>query len=164
MTTSFPQAAEFTKLFENMLGRERERLEVKSQIIGHGATDMQEGRVLNRIMRVVPSGWEFEGDQRHAEVITSTLNLEASKAVATRGEDAKKEKEEELHFTLLGSAEELMFLAIGRNSNFFDARQARHIQYAVKELCRTMSAPTMGHWRQMMRLGRYVKGRPCAVA
>ena len=122
---------------------------MKSQIIGHGATDMQEGRVLNRIIRAVPNDWEVEGDQRHAELITRTFHFEASKAVATPGEDAKKDKEEE----------ESHFLERKKARKFYDARQARH-PVAVKELSRAMSAPTMGHWRQMKRAGRYLKGGP----
>ena len=46
-------------MIENMLGK---RFEVMSHISGHVATDMQEGRGLNRIIRAVSSGWEFEGD------------------------------------------------------------------------------------------------------
>ena len=68
------------------------RFEVKSQIIGHGATGMQKGRVLNRIIWAFPSGW---CDQRHAELITRTLNCDASKAVVIPGEDANNDKEEE---------------------------------------------------------------------
>ena len=33
------------------------------------------------------------------------------------------------------------------------------IQYAVKELSRTMSSPTVGCWERLKRLGRYLIGR-----
>ena len=44
------------------------------------------------------------------------------------------------------------------------AQDTADIQYAVKEVCRGMVSPTRGHWRQVKRLGRYLKGRPRAVA
>ena len=37
------------------------------------------------------------------------------------------------------------------------------MQYAVKELCRRISAPTKGDMKKLVRLGRYLVGRPRAV-
>ena len=34
------------------------------------------------------------------------------------------------------------------------------IQYATKEACRDMSKPTQGSWRRILRIGRYLCGRP----
>ena len=36
-------------------------------------------------------------------------------------------------------------------------------QYAIKELCRRMSAPTQQSWTRLVRLWRYLLGRPRAV-
>ena len=44
------------------------------------------------------------------------------------------------------------------------AEDKADIQYAVKEVCRGMASPTGDHWRQVKRFGRYLKGRPLAVA
>ena len=37
-------------------------------------------------------------------------------------------------------------------------------QYAVKEICRGMACPTIGHWKRLKRLGRYLRGRPRVVS
>ena len=42
-------------------------------------------------------------------------------------------------------------------------RQIADTQFAIKEVCRVMANPTVGHWRQWKRLGRYLRGRPRAV-
>ena len=60
------------------------RFEVKTSMIGHGPNDASEGRVLHRIIRATIGVWEYEGDQRHAELIVQSLNnLEKSKPVTT---------------------------------------------------------------------------------
>ena len=44
------------------------RFELKTAVVGHGASDAREGRALNRIIRTTADGWEYEGDQRHADL------------------------------------------------------------------------------------------------
>ena len=62
---------------------------VKDKIMGskHEMGELSETRVLNRILRWTSSGWEYEADQRHAELIFRGMNLEGAKAVKTPGED-----------------------------------------------------------------------------
>ena len=43
--------------------------------------------VLHRIIRVGSSGWEYEADQRHAEILIKTLNMEHANPVCTLGEE-----------------------------------------------------------------------------
>ena len=43
------------------------RFELMTAVVGHGASDAREGRALNRIIRTTADGWEYEGDQRHAD-------------------------------------------------------------------------------------------------
>ena len=38
------------------------RSELKTTVVGHGASDAREGRVLNRIIWATADGWEYEGD------------------------------------------------------------------------------------------------------
>ena len=84
------------------------RFEIKTQVIGapnpvagaRAATGsgasvdqcVQEGRVLNRIIRVCSLGWQYEPDQRHAEIIIKTLGLGSSKPVKTPGEEENKKE------------------------------------------------------------------------
>ena len=46
-----------------------------------------ESRILNRVVRWTPQGWEYEADQRHAELIVKAMGVEKGKAVATPGEE-----------------------------------------------------------------------------
>ena len=75
------------------------RFEIKTQVIGSGRgvrtdvrrtdnaepDEVQEGRVLNRIVRWTQDGWEVEPDQRHADIIVHELQLQESRAVSTPG-------------------------------------------------------------------------------
>ena len=42
----------------------------------------------------------------------------------------------------------------------FVAQDRPDVQYATKEVCREMSAPTVGGLRKLKRLARYLKGKP----
>ena len=43
--------------------------EIKTKVVGTGDEEDREGKVLNRVIRVTDDGWEYEPDQRHAEII-----------------------------------------------------------------------------------------------
>ena len=57
--------------------------------------EIQEGRVLNRIIRRTDEGWEIEPDQRHADIIVHEMGLTESKPVATPGETESRQEEGE---------------------------------------------------------------------
>ena len=44
---------------------------IKTTIAGHGPDQVRELKALNRVLRATDRGWEFEGDQRHGELIRS---------------------------------------------------------------------------------------------
>ena len=54
------------------------------------------------------------------------------------------------------------YRAISARANYL-AQDRTDIQYAVKEVCRAMSAPTKGDLRKLRRLGRYLIERPRVV-
>jgi hypothetical protein len=139
----------------------KERFEIKTHVIGSKSTMSQEGKVLNRVLRRTPEGWEYEADPRHAELIIKSLNLEDSKPVSTAGEDEKEWKIEEEAEKLEGQ-QATEYRALAARSNYLAADRP-DIQYAVKEICRGMSSPTRGGWRKLKRLGRYLVGRPRAI-
>ena len=43
--------------------------EFQTQRLGAGKQQKTEGKVLNRILRHIASGWEIEADPRHAELV-----------------------------------------------------------------------------------------------
>ena len=56
--------------------RLEERFEVKTTLIGHRKDEAPEGRVLNRVIRACSAGWEYEGDQRHTELVVGAMEEE----------------------------------------------------------------------------------------
>ena len=78
-----------------MQRRLEQRFEIKSKVIGSGAGESREERVLNRIIRCTPQGWENEADQRHAELIVKGMGMEEAKGVKGPGEDEKPWEAEE---------------------------------------------------------------------
>ena len=130
------------------------RFEIKTQMIGHDAEFKQEGKILNRVVRATPRGFEMEADQRHAELIIETLELEDNKGVATAGVDDPVEEDIDLEgekiFGYRSLAARANYLAVDRPD----------IMYAAKELCRKMSRPTVQAWHKLVRLGKYLKTKP----
>ena len=59
-------------------------LKIKGRL-GLDAKDDKEMRVLNRIVRVDPSGLSYEADPRHAELLVQSMNLQGCSPVATPG-------------------------------------------------------------------------------
>ena len=54
------------------------------------------------------------------------------------------------------------FRAVAARANYLAADRP-DIQYAVKEICRSMSKPVEGDWHKLVRLGRYLKEAPRCV-
>ena len=75
------------------------RFELKTTVIGTGAGDLKEGKILNRVLRVTEAGWELETDPRHAELLIEQPHLDGSKLVSTSGiadNEGQQEEEQEL--------------------------------------------------------------------
>ena len=47
------------------------KFEMKTVIVGHSEAEWicKEGKILNRVVRATPEGWEYEPDLRHAAAI-----------------------------------------------------------------------------------------------
>ena len=71
------------------------RFKIKTQLIGRGKDKISEGRILNRVIRYTDIGWEYEPDQRHAELIVRDLGLEDAKGVSTPGDRLKEHELDE---------------------------------------------------------------------
>ena len=57
--------------------------------LGEEPKDLKEIRMLNRIIRITPTGLLYEADPRHAELLAKSMGLDTCKTVATPG--TKKE-------------------------------------------------------------------------
>ena len=102
---------------------------------------------------------ETKGTQK---LVVGVMDLKSAKTVTTPGEDAKEEKEEE-ESRLFGGEQGHNVQAASVRANYM-AMDRADIQFAVKEICRSMANPTIGSWRQLKRLARYLKKQPPAVA
>ena len=129
---------------------------MKDNIIGSSkaAGGLSEVRALYIIIRWASSGWEYEADQRHAELIVIGMNLERGKGSDTPGEDTPtwKLEEEEEH---LDPSQATNFRGLAARANYL-ASDRTDIQYAVKECCRGMTNPQKKHWNLLKRLARYL--------
>ena len=58
---------------------------MKTQVLGRRDDEMQEIRILNKVVRVEEDGIELEADPRHAELVVRELGLEGAKASPVPG-------------------------------------------------------------------------------
>ena len=135
--------------------------EIKTQRIGRGAKLVAEGKVLNRVLRATKSGWEIEADPRHAELVVEQLGLQNEKAVATPGIGGQDEDDLPEDIPLTGS-DISCFRGVAARCNYLGPDRP-DCNFAIKECCREMSAPTTGSLRRLKRLGRYLKKCPRLV-
>lgn len=140
------------------------RFEMKTTTVGHAnEKDMvAEGKILNRIVRATSSGWEYECDQRHVEVLVEEVELAGTRALSTPGVDEEVNKKEESTLALLGPEMASAYRSLAARCDYIAVDRA-DAQYAIKELCRDMLAPTEASWSKHVRLGRCFLGRPRAV-
>ena len=133
--------SQFRKKLEN-------RFEIKTKMIGTGMEESMEGKVLNRVIRVTADGWEYEPDQRHAEMIIAELGLQDAKVAST---DEKKWEEDENEAPLRSDMAS-RFRSIAARINYLAADRP-DLMYSAKEACRQMSSPTEGGWKMLKRIG-----------
>ena len=137
------------------------RFEIKTKIIGQGEGEDREARVLNRIIHVTLEGWEYEPDQRHADILIQAMNLSGAKGVKAPGKDEKNWEMSE-NDQAVDPKEETHFRALAARANYL-ALDRMDLQYATKEVCRGMAAPTRGHVKKLTRLIRYLIEVPRVV-
>ena len=110
------------------------RFEVKTKVLGSGQGEEKEGRVLNRVIRVTENGWEYEPDQRHADIIIEAMGMKEAKGVLTPTED-EKAWEEKSNDEELDAEKATKFRKVGARANYL-AQDRPDSMYCVKEICR----------------------------
>ena len=129
-------------------------------VLGPGKEDAKEVVVLNRVLAWDGCDFSYEADPRHVEMILRDLELESCKAAATPG--VKQGSNELRDETLLDRGRHSVYRSVVARGNFL-AQDRPDIRFAVKELCRRMSAPRECDWTALKRFGRYLKGKPRMV-
>ena len=136
------------------------RFDIKTTVLGTEAGDLKEGKILNRVLRVTEAGWELEADPRHADLFIEQLHFDGSKPVTTPGiEDTEEQQGDEQE---LRPWEVREYFGVAARGNYLGADRP-DVQFAVKEACRDMSAPTQRSLWRMRRVVRYLVGAPRLV-
>ena len=128
--------------------------------LGPGEHDGKEAVVLNRIVRWTPDGIEYEADPRQAEKLIEECGLAGSNTVVTPG--IRLSHDEVLKDQPLEERLTTAFRAAAARANYLAADRL-DCQYAAKEVCRHMAAPTRAAWMALKRLCRYLVGLPRMV-
>ena len=117
------------------------RFEIKTTTVGANAHDgeVREARILNRVIRNTPEGWEYEADQRHADLIIQEIGASCKGTLSHPGGDNKTLEEEGVSKELVG-AQATRFRAVAARANYLSA-DGPDIQYSVKEGCRRFRKP-----------------------
>jgi hypothetical protein len=124
--------------------------------LGGDSGDLQELRVLNRVLRWTRDGIYYEADPRHQEILVAQL-AGSIKSLSTPG--AKERKEEEEAEEELTEQEVSAYRSGAARANYLSLDRP-DIAFATKELCRRMSCPTRKDIESLTRVARYLKGAP----
>jgi hypothetical protein len=107
---------------------------------------------------------EYEADEKHRAVIMKELGLEdesnsvVSPIVKVDGRDDHDEGDDH-DDEPLSREEQRQFRALAARANYL-AQDRPDLQYAVKEVCRSMAKPTVKGVEALKRIGRYLVGVP----
>ena len=144
-------------------------LKVRGKMSGD-PTDMQEITILNRRLTWRGDEMTYEADPKHAEIICEKFGLGPESKGLTRpcvkesGVDvhgkappglAACHLEGEMLDGPLNAHETREFRAVAARANYL-AQDRPDIQFAVKEVCREMSAPSEDSWVKLKRIARYL--------
>ena len=119
----------------------------------------KEVRVLNRVVRWTESGWEYEADQRHGEIIVRDTGTDDAKPVMT---PVAEEKENDDDGDVLEGGEARWYRGVAARGIYLSLDRP-DTAFASKEASKQMSKPRRTDERRVKRLGRYLKGFPRVV-
>jgi hypothetical protein len=136
--------------------------EIKTQRVCGREGCAKEGKILNRIVRWTPQGYELEGDPRHAELVVEQLGVQDLPSLSAPGIDCVEADAGDEDDIELDAVKAKLYRGIAARCKHL-AVERPELQFAVKELCREMSRATIGSRSKLVRVGRYLKGHPRLV-
>ena len=71
--------------------------------MGKGIGYKNEGKVLNRVLRVTEDGWEMDSDPRNAELVVEQWGLKDGKGIGTPGLSSADEDDNDEDVPLTGA-------------------------------------------------------------
>jgi hypothetical protein len=128
-------------------------------VLGDGVSDDKEITILNRKLSWGEDGLKYEADEKHVEEILKYFNLSKE----SRGLDAPSIRESATEATEdskpLDAKGATEFRGLAARANYLSLDRA-DIQYATKEACREMAAPTHKSMAKFKRIARYLLNHP----
>ena len=168
------------------------KYKIKSEMIGEDMDLKKEMKVLNRTIKWVDNwGVTCEADARHAEIIIDQTGANDKTSLKSpwakddnsdfkrepgetdeqkRTDIARKKAEGKLgnkkdkrdSEVALDSTRATQYRALVARANYLAVDRV-DLQFPVKELARKMSSPSETDWDRLVRLARYLRGRPRLV-
>ena len=141
-----------------------DKYKLKVETLSGASEDVQEVKILNKIVRWTPNGLELEADPRHAELVVRELGLEQASVSKVPG--VKPSRDGEVTAAMseeLGRDEARRYRAVAARLNYL-APDRVDIGYSVKEAARSMAKPLVGDWDKLKRIGRYLLGKPRLIS
>ena len=126
--------------------------------LGPDPPDMKAITILNRIVGWTAEGIRYEADPRHVDLIIEELGLQKANGSSITGCKIDEVEGD----TELDSEEAYRYRSVAARLNFLAADRV-DIQFASKEICRSMSAPRASDWGKVRKLGRYLNKFPRQV-
>ena len=139
-----------------------DKYKIKVETLSGDAGDVQEVKILNKIVRWTDTGVEFEADPRHAEIVIKELGLTDAAPSKVPGVKPPKMHTEDDEPVELGREEARRYRAIAARLNYL-APDRFDCGYSTKEAARNMARPLEGDFDKLKRIGRYLVGRPRLV-
>ena len=128
--------------------------------LGPGDQDDKEATLLGRIVRWEASGNSCEANPKYRESVLEALGLgKDSKSLTSPGTKDADRDDDSLPKVFGDDCE---YRSIVATINYM-ATDMPDLQFACKEACREMSAPTVQSWKKVKRIGRYLLGREKVV-
>ena len=114
--------------------------ESKHELLGPGSKHAKSIRVLNRVLAWTPEGIAYEADQRHADLVVSTLGLQEPTGESTPGTREEVERMLKDEGEPLPPHAAIEYRALAARLNYL-ALDRPDIQYATKEAVKHMATP-----------------------
>jgi hypothetical protein len=131
-------------------------------IVGSEPEGQKSITILNREVRWEPGKVSLEADPMHARGIVQDMGLEVGpKGLETPMTKDRNDEPDEADEEI-GAAEATRFRGIAARANYLGIDWV-DVQYAVKEIFRSMAKPQVSSWGGLKRLARYVLEYPRVV-
>ena len=138
--------------------------EMRTQTLGPGAKYSKVVTILNRKVRWGSDGLELEADPRHVADVLEALGLERANLAATPAvsEKTRAEDSREAEDVELDSTEATRYRSVVAKLNYL-AHDRPDLKFSTMLASVNMSKPRLSDMRKLVRIGRFLRGRPRAV-